>query len=99
MTFFNNTNRSDDNQSDDNWSYSYIIDITVVLNTFLSKLNTIMKNILNVLCVHTAINFTILAVGYGIQSNNMDVNFCTIAQVLERATCVKATFSQKIKSI
>ena len=93
MTFFNNTTRSDDNQSDnDNWSY--IIDITVfvlgaifaissaiVLNTFLSKLNTIMKNILNVLIIHTAINFTILTVGYSIQGNDRDVKFCTIVQV------------------
>ena len=74
MTFFNNTTSIEDSPSE-NSDWTYIIDVTVfslgaliviscqvVLNTFLDKLNKIMKTILNVLCAHTATQFTILAI-------------------------------------
>lgn len=99
MTFVKNTTNSKDNQIDNHDTSDYIIDVTlfvlgaviascslIVLNTFLSKLNKIMKNILNVLCIHTAINFGILAIVCSIWPDDKDTVICSIMQVLERST-------------
>ena len=98
MTFFNNTTSIEDSPSE-NSDWTYIIDVTVfslgaliviscqvVLNTFLDKLNKIMKTILNVLCAHTATQFTILAILNSIWTEDRGISECTIMNVLVWST-------------
>ena len=65
---------------------SMAISCMVILNTYLSKLNRIMKRVLNVLLAHTILGYALLAIISGIWGNDRDVVFCSMMAIVTRST-------------
>ena len=93
----NATDLSEDDSSHSDWTSlidtsmfvfaaSMAISCMVMLNTYLSKLNKVIKSVLNVLLAHTILGYAVLAILSGIWGNDRDAVFCSMMVIAARST-------------
>ena len=97
----NTTDHSEEDSSHSDWTSlidtsmfvfaaSMAMSCMVMLNTYLSKLNKIMKRVLNVLLAHTILGYALLAILSGIWGNDRDAVYCSIFAVFFKTTALPA---------